>query len=138
MRARFVTKHSKVQVLVSFWDKMIGIIQMKATKTNDSEIKKLSKDLILIPRDVQYAALKQYLKQCLKLYYIAFFQWRLLYKNKEDARDELKKALGQRKSKLSTIELLRIMQKQIKSANNNQKRAKLPSNFFKKYGLIQE
>ena len=73
------TKHSKVEVLINYWDKMVGVIRTKATNFKDKIGDKLIEDIILIPMEVRQAMLLHYCERARQLHNIAFMQWRLLY-----------------------------------------------------------
>ena len=43
---------------------MLGQLQTRAILFNDKEAKQLCLNMILIPKDVQYAVLKSYVRKC--------------------------------------------------------------------------
>lgn len=79
IKDQLLTRLSKVDVLMNYWDKMLGQIQMKASKTKDKKATALCRQIILVPKEVQYSILKKYVSACRLLYAIAFTQWRLEY-----------------------------------------------------------
>ena len=79
MRDQFVTKCSKVEVMTNYWDKMIGQLQVKASKKGDNQVTKLVGQIILVPKEVRKVCLHHYVKQCRLLHSIAFMQWRALF-----------------------------------------------------------
>lgn len=81
MKDQIETKDAKVEVLENYWDKMIGLIQFKATKFNDKKVTQLFGDIVLVPFEVRRAMLRRFIKMCRQLHSIAFLQWRLLYCN---------------------------------------------------------
>ena len=72
-----VTKMSKIEVLESYWDKMIGVVQHRATALKDKKMTDVCKEILLVPHDVKHEILELYLRQCMRLHAIAFAQWRL-------------------------------------------------------------
>ena len=53
MKDKLETKHSKVEVMINYWDKMVGVIRTKATNFKDNIGDKLIEDIILIPMEVR-------------------------------------------------------------------------------------
>ena len=79
MRSQLLSIHSKIHVLETYWDKTIGKAMHFSAKAKDPKVSSLIKQLISVPREVRYAALKHFVNRCLDLHAIAFFQHRLLY-----------------------------------------------------------
>ena len=67
------TKFSKIEVLINYWDKMIGLLGLKAPEFGDAVTKQLCRNIIFIPKEVRYAVLKQFVKKCMEQHSIAFF-----------------------------------------------------------------
>ena len=68
---------SKVDVLDTYWDKILGQFQMKATKLKDKYMTEVCKRIIMVPKNVRITCLTKYVLACKWVYAIGFFQWRL-------------------------------------------------------------
>ena len=86
IRAQLNTRWAKVDVLVNYWEKLIIHLQLRATEFNDKECNELCKRLLLVPNEVQYEVLKQWVKGCRDLHAIAFFQWRINFPHENRKR----------------------------------------------------
>ena len=64
IRDNGVTKYSKVEVLVNYWDKLYGQLQVRASKKNDQAAKGLLLNIIKVPKPVQNAVLGEYVRMC--------------------------------------------------------------------------
>ena len=64
MRARFQTKGAKVEVLITYWDKIYGQSQLKASKTKDTEVTEMLMKLNTVPQAVRYECFWQYIRKC--------------------------------------------------------------------------
>jgi hypothetical protein len=85
IKDKIATKDSKIEVLINYWDKMVGAIRTKATKFKDETGDALIQKIILVPNEVRRAVLKHYCDRARQLHNIAFMQWRMLYPH-EDSR----------------------------------------------------
>jgi hypothetical protein len=47
------TRFAKVEVLINYWDKMVGQLQIRASKRKDKEASDLVLKFILVPKPVQ-------------------------------------------------------------------------------------
>lgn len=94
IKEKLATKYSKIEVLINYWDKMIWHLGIKAPEYGDVITKQLCRNIILIPKEVRYAVLKQYVSKCSEQHSIAFFQWRL--KNPQNDLRELQEVLNSR------------------------------------------
>ena len=81
IRQKLGTKFSKIEVLLTFWDKMVGYIHQQASDLKDEETINMMGQILLVPEDVKIEVLKVYLIKCMQLHSIAFFQWRLKFPN---------------------------------------------------------
>ena len=66
-------RYAKVDVLLNYWDKLLGHIQFKATKRKDEAASKLCQKFMLVPQHVKIHMLRKYIEHCRKTYAIAFF-----------------------------------------------------------------
>ena len=73
IRAQIHTRYAKVDVLKNYWEKVIIHLQLKATEQNDKKCNELCRLILLIPPEVQFEVLKQWVKGCRDLHAIAFF-----------------------------------------------------------------
>ena len=73
IRAQIHTRYAKVDVLKNYWEKVIIHLQLKATEQNDKKCNELCRLILLIPPEVQFEVLKQWVKGCCDLHAIAFF-----------------------------------------------------------------
>ena len=77
IRNQLMTRHSKVEVLINYWDKMINKMMVQANNLRDQKIIKVLHRIIQIPKFIQRWILTLFVYRCRELYHIAFFQWRL-------------------------------------------------------------
>lgn len=82
MVARIATKYAKVEVLLNYWDKLYGQMQLKATSTGDKQANEMLKGIALVPTSIKRKLFIFYIKKCRELHNVAFFQWRLKYPSK--------------------------------------------------------
>ena len=68
-----LTKMSKVEILDTYWDKILGQIQIKATKLKDKNMTELCKRIMLIPSNIRTTILTKYIIACKWVYAIGFF-----------------------------------------------------------------
>ena len=61
LRDKVATKLSKIEVLCNYWDKMIGIIQNRATALKDKQMTEVCQQILLIPKSDKHAILEKYL-----------------------------------------------------------------------------
>ena len=45
-------KHGRVEVLTNYWDKLLGFMQLRASKKKDSKMNSIIKKLYLVPKAV--------------------------------------------------------------------------------------
>ena len=83
LRGSLATKYDKVEILKTYWNKLLGKIYMSAKKKDDQEVLEICGNIIKVPKEVQQAILKRYINACRKVHSIAFFQWRLLNHSKQ-------------------------------------------------------
>jgi len=126
-----VTKESKIEVLLNYWDKMFGVLQSQASKSNDKPTNDMCKKLIVIPKEVRYAMLKKYVTQCRNLYTIAFFQWRLMYPSqvrfeKEQLEVILYKCIN---------DLIDGLNPKLHPSDETNRESMIPRDFLRRYSL---
>lgn len=79
IRKQLSLKYSKVDVLINFWDKVIGCMIRDKAKFKDKKADRLTVELSKVPKAVRDACLKKYIDHCKSVYNIAFMQWRLFF-----------------------------------------------------------
>lgn len=79
IKTQIITKFMKVEILLNYWDKIVGQLIVYAGKYRDKEAKKISRLLSLVQRDIRIEALKRYFVKCKELHMIAFMQWRVMF-----------------------------------------------------------
>ena len=72
IRDQLVKKDAKTEILMNYWDKMFGSIQVRATALGDKQGNALAGRLVRVPRDVRWAVLREYVDRCQELHAIAF------------------------------------------------------------------
>ena len=74
MRRQFSTKYGKAEVLLNFWDKMVGVLQETASRCKEKDKKTLNliKGVMIVPIGIKTTALEFYVKKCEELHAIAF------------------------------------------------------------------
>ena len=77
IRNQLITRHSKVEVLINYWDKMINMLRIKANESRDQKILNILHNIIKVPKFIKRWILTLFVYRCRELYHIAFFQWRL-------------------------------------------------------------
>ena len=77
-RNRFVCLAAKVEILTNYWDKLIWKIGFMAKFLKDSQTEEILHRIIVVPKQIQQAALKQFTKQSVELHAISFMQWRYM------------------------------------------------------------
>lgn len=77
MQNRFKVQYqaflSKIEILITYWDKTIGKIMNFSIKSKDPKVALLVRQLISIPKDIRFCALKHVVRKSLELHAIAFF-----------------------------------------------------------------
>lgn len=81
MKGQIASRYGKVEVLQTYWEKMIWSTQILAMKFKDEHVTEILRKIMLIPEKVQVAALKKYISKARWAYAIAFFQWRFQNEN---------------------------------------------------------
>jgi hypothetical protein len=54
VKNQLVTRLSKIEVLINYWDKILGQIQMKASQLKDKKVTALCRQIILVPKEVKF------------------------------------------------------------------------------------
>ena len=72
LRHKLETQDAKIDVIMNYWDKIYGKMQLKATKNNDKKANLLLKKMVLVSHDVKYHCIRKYIKKCKELHAIAF------------------------------------------------------------------
>lgn len=67
-----MTKYSKVDVLLVFWEKLFIKIQMQASKLKDTKVNSLLNKIAQVPGEVKVHLLKHYVIKCRELHSVAF------------------------------------------------------------------
>ena len=78
----------KVEVLVNFWDKMVGEMMNKCSKMRERSTMAVISKIMLVPKHVREYILNFFVKKCYYLYSIGFFNWRLNFPKESDYRNE--------------------------------------------------
>ena len=81
MKVQIQTKYAKVDVLLNYWDKLYGQMQLKATATGDTQANEMLAGIAMVPYSIKKKLFTFYIKKCKDLHNVAFFQWRLKYPN---------------------------------------------------------
>jgi hypothetical protein len=103
IRLQMLTRFSKVEVLINYWDKLLGQIQTKASAWNDKKVTQLCGQIVLVPAEVQYNILRKFVTACRVLYATAFCQWRLKFPSKvKIVEEEIVEILEQKYSYLNS------------------------------------
>ena len=76
---RLKTLHSKVDMLINYWDKIVTQVLLEASRKGDLKMKNIINLIMLVPAEVRKACLRQYIAQCRKVHSIAFLQWRVMH-----------------------------------------------------------
>ena len=79
VRALFASREAKTEVLVNYWNKMVGQLQKKASLTKDKDMLALIGKICIVPAEVKRALLWAFVSRCRELHAIAFLQWRLQF-----------------------------------------------------------
>lgn len=82
------TKYEKIECLINYWNKLTGKIMEKAKLKNDYNTVHLLGKIIEVPKPVKFAILRRYIGACRKLHSVAFFQWRLHWRESFGIKDE--------------------------------------------------
>ena len=96
-------KYSKVDVLINFWDKILGSIIKDKIKFKDKKADSLAIELTKIQKPIRDACLRCWIDRCKAVYNIAFMQWRLLYPttceyfNEEELKDIIMSRINMQK-----------------------------------------
>lgn len=135
IKSNLVTRYAKVEVLVNYWDKMIGQTQLRASRLKDKKTSDLCLKIILIPKQIQKAILKNYVTACRNVYAMAFFQWRMMYPNNvRHSEEELNEILVERIANFSCNMI------KISSLNDEDKDQpySVPKDFLARYKMDDE
>jgi hypothetical protein len=79
LRRQCISRQCKVDMLMSYWEKMTLRIQKQATDLMDAEACNLCLKFIMVPTEVKQELFSEYINACRDLYAIAFLQWRLRF-----------------------------------------------------------
>jgi len=79
--SRHASLEAKIEVLMNYWDKLVGRLMTRALEKKDETMKETIQKLVVISYTVKHACLKKFIQQANFLYAIAFFQWRYKYPN---------------------------------------------------------
>ena len=93
IKTQIVTRYAKVDILCNYWDKMIGQIQLNASKLKDAKTSEICRKIMIIPKRIQFVILRYYVAACRNIYAVAFFQWRQLYPSQFTCEEELTEIL---------------------------------------------
>ena len=110
MRNQLSTRFSKVEVLINYWNKLFGKLQITASRTNDTKMRAVLTKIAQVPRPVQHELLRQYIKKTRLLHAAAFLQWRLKFPkpvhfNKEEIEQTLLQTLKTLKKDLCNFKI---------------------------------
>jgi len=72
IRDQLVKKDAKAEILMNYWDKMFGTLQTRASQLGDRQGNDLARKLILVPKEVRWTVLREYVDRCQELHAIAF------------------------------------------------------------------
>ena len=67
------SRAAKIEVMLTYWDKLYGKLQIKCTDRGDKKGNILLSKICTVPREVKYAILKKYITKCAELHAVAFF-----------------------------------------------------------------
>ena len=84
MQRQILQKQGKVDVLLTYWDKMTGMLQQQASKIKDKNTVNLLRKIIMVPLNVKTYVFHQYVIQCKLRHNIAFMQWRYRFPTNVD------------------------------------------------------
>ena len=70
---------TKVNVLLTYWDKLYGKMQAVATNSHDCNANCFLNKIATVPLSVKTELLREWVIGCIKLHRIAFYQWRLMF-----------------------------------------------------------
>lgn len=73
IKDQLTVRFSKMFILENLWNKTFGKIQTQATVLHDVALKKVLKQIVMIPPAIKNAMLMAYINKCRELYQIAFF-----------------------------------------------------------------
>ena len=79
MKARLDSIQAKEQVFMTKWDRFCYHIVSQAQKRNDDKMKKFGTEVMKIPLKIKQLFARQFIKTCIQIHSVAFFQWRILY-----------------------------------------------------------
>lgn len=88
IRKQLSLKYSKVDVLINYWDKILGSIIREKAKFKDKKAERLTVEFAKVPKNIRDACLKKYIDHCKSVYNIAFMQWRLHFPTTSEYADE--------------------------------------------------
>ena len=72
MQRQLALRFSKVDVLINYWDKIVGILTWKSKKYKDTKANQFLIKILKVPKKVRLAVLMKWIKKCRMLYSIAF------------------------------------------------------------------
>jgi hypothetical protein len=72
IKNQLLTKYSKVEVLLTYWDKLFCKILTKTLKLKDTKANQLMIKIAKVPLAVKYDLLKNYVLKCRELHSVAF------------------------------------------------------------------
>jgi hypothetical protein len=70
---QFKTKYAKVEVLLTYWDKLYGQMQRQASMKHDKAATKLLGRIARVPMEIKIKLLTFFIKKCRELHKVAFF-----------------------------------------------------------------
>jgi hypothetical protein len=73
IRDVFACRFGKLEILINYWDKMLGILMTKSIHLRDNDFTNYLKKVFVVPDEVRRAALFFYINKCRELNHIAFF-----------------------------------------------------------------
>ena len=88
VRHKLKTFHSKVEVLLIYWDKILAHLMRMRIELQDTELDLIGR-LIEVPVNIRRYALSYYLSKCKRLYSVAFYQWRSMFPSTYDYYNEV-------------------------------------------------
>lgn len=93
-RDYLAVRFSKTEVLINYWDKMIGKLTLKADIYDDDLMRDILFKIVNIPKEVQLGVLTIFVQSCRDIYQIAFYQWRKMYPSRvRFDKDELNRLI---------------------------------------------
>ena len=127
------SKRAKVEVMLTYWDKVYGKLQTISSKRGDKKGNCLLCKICCVPKEVKLYVLREYIAKCMELHSIAFLQWRARYPNKvRHDPEEIRSIISDRLSKLyeQSSDKFFITEK-------TKSESVISKDFLKVYGLIE-